>query len=152
MQVRKLALIINAIFFASIVNQKNLPSTFVFLLLELFIIGMAIALLVSLFIFPLFATIDFENRVHYCLKNLQQMQTIIIQGFICQDEMNAQISTTRSSTIEQMVRTTMNLLCIRLVEARMEPSRYLQRIFNRKRKHLFNLTLQGYFFSSILCI
>lgn len=110
---------------------------------------MIIALLVSLLIFPLFATIDFENRVNYCLKNLQQMQTIIIQGFICQDEMGAQISTTRSSTIEQMVRATMNLLCMRLVEARMEPSRFLQRIFNRRRKHLFNLTIQGYFLSSI---
>ncbi len=113
---------------------------------------MAIALLVSLIVFPLFATIDFENRVRYCLKSLQQMQTIIIQGFICQNEMGAQISITRSSTIEQMVRTAMNCLCTRLVEARLEPSRFLQRIFNRKRRHLFDLTLQGKFPSSILCI
>ena len=104
---------------------------------------MAISILVSLTIFPLFATIDFENRVRYCLKSLQQMQTIVVQGFICQNEMGAQISITRSSTIEQMVRTAMNVLCMRLGEARMEPSRFLQRIFNRKRRHIFDLTLQG---------
>jgi uncharacterized membrane protein YccC len=143
---RKIALLINAIFFATIVNQPNLPSTFIFQLLEVFIIGMAVSLVVSLLIFPLFATIDFENRVNYCLKNLHQMQLIVTQAFLCQDQMVAQVSLARASTIEQMVRTTMNLMSTRLIEAHMEPSRCLQRIFNRRRRHLIDLTIQGYLF------
>jgi uncharacterized membrane protein YccC len=142
--------LINAIFFATIVNQTNLPSTFAFVLLEEFVIGMAVALVVSLLIFPLFATFDIENRVNYCLTNLQQMQTIVIQAFLCQDQMNAQVSLARASTIEQMVRSTMNLMHTRLNEARMEPSRCLQRIFNRRRRHLIDLTLQGYFFFNFI--
>ncbi len=137
---------INAIFFATIINQTNLPPTFIFVLLEQFVIGLAVPLVVSIFIFPLFATIDFENRVNYCLINLQQMQTIAIQAFLCQDQMGAQVSLARVTTIEQMVRATMGLMPTRLFEASMEPSRYLQRIFNRKRRHLIDLTIQGYFF------
>ena len=109
---------------------------------------MAVALLVSMLVFPLFATIDTENRVNYCLINLQQMQTIIIRAFLCQDQMNAQVPLAQTSTIEQMVRTTMRVIPMRLNEARMEPSRFLQRIFNRRRRHLIHLTIQGYF---ILC-
>jgi uncharacterized membrane protein YccC len=138
--------LINAIFFATIINQTNLPPTFIFVLLEQFVIGLAVPLVVSIFIFPLFATIDFENRVNYCLINLQQMQTIAIQAFLCQDQMGAQVSLARVTTIEQMVRATMGLMPTRLFEASMEPSRYLQRIFNRKRRHLIDLTIQGYFF------
>jgi uncharacterized membrane protein YccC len=149
-QTRKIALLINAIFFSTIVNQTNLPSTFIFVLLETFVVGLTVSLVVSLLIFPLFATIDFENRVNYCLTNLQQMQTIAIQAFLCQDQMSAQVSLARVTTIEQMVRATMGLMPIRLFEASMEPSRCLQRIFNRKRRHLIDLTIQGYLFYSIL--
>jgi len=135
--------LINAIFFSTIVNQTNLPSTFIFVLLETFAIGLAVSLVVSLLVFPLFATIDFENRVNYCLTNLQQMQTIAIQAFLCQDPIGARVSLARVTTIEQMVHATMDLMPTRLLEASMEPSRYLQRIFNRKRRHLIDLTIKG---------
>lgn len=141
---RKIPLLINAIFFATIVNQPSLPSTFIFLIILKFIVGLIVPIVVSALICPLFATIDFENRVNYCLKSLQEMQTIVIQAFVCQDEMNAKLATVRASTVEQMIRTTMGLLPRRLVEAHMEPSRCLQQIYNRKRRHLFALTLQGY--------
>lgn len=80
------------------------------------------------------------------------METILIQAFLCQDQMSAQVSLTRSSTIERMVRTTMNLMHTRLNEARMEPSRCLQRIFNRRRRHLFDLKLYGCLIFSFLSI
>lgn len=140
---RKIPLLINAIFFATIVNQPSLPSVFIFLIILKFIIGLIVSIVVSALIFPLFATIDFENRVNYCLKNLQEMQTVVVQAFVCQDEMNAKLETVRASTIEKMIRATLSLLPRRLIEAHMEPSRCLQQIFNRKRKHLFALTLQG---------
>jgi hypothetical protein len=104
---------------------------------------MAMALLVSLLIFPLFATVDIENRVNYSLSNLQQMYTFIIQAFLCEDQMGAQVSLARASTVERMVYTTMNTIHMRLDEARFEPARWLQRIFNRKRRQIFDLTLPG---------
>ncbi|CAF0844236.1 unnamed protein product [Adineta steineri] len=139
---RKIALLFIVVFFSTIINQDNLPSTFVFILLERFVIGMAVSVIVSLLVFPLFATFDIENRVKYCLKNLQQMQTIIIKAFLCEDQMSAQVSLAQASTIEQMIRTTMNLITTRLVEATIEPSRCLQRIFNRRHRHLIDLTIQ----------
>ncbi|CAF1135581.1 unnamed protein product [Adineta ricciae] len=141
-QPRKIALLISSIFFATIVNQQNLPSTFIFTLLEEFVIGISVSLLVSLLVFPLFATIDIENRMNYCLKNLQRMESIVIQAFLCEDQMSAQVSLARSSTLEQMIRVAMNLIHTRLNETQMEPSRLLQRIFNRRRRHLMDLTLQ----------
>ena len=140
---RKIPLLVNAIFFSTIVNHKILPSTFIFYIILQIIIGLIVSVGISLLVCPLFATIDFENRVNYCLKNLQEMQTIIIQAFVCQDEMHAKLTVTRASTIEQTIRTAMNVLPKRLIEARLEPTRWLQRIYNRKRKHLFNLTLSG---------
>jgi uncharacterized membrane protein YccC len=136
----------NAVFFATIVNKTNLPSTFIFQLFAVFVIGIAIAPVVSLLIFPLFATIDFENRVNYSLTNLQQMHTILIQTFLYRDEMAAQVSLAQTSVIEQAIRTAMSLMNARLKEARMELSRCLQRIFNRRRRHLFDLTIEGYLF------
>jgi uncharacterized membrane protein YccC len=136
----------NAVFFATIVNKTNLPSTFIFQLFAVFVIGIAIAPVVSLLIFPLFATIDFENRVNYSLTNLQQMHTILIQTFLYRDEMAAQVSLAQTSVIEQTIRTAMSLMNARLKEARMELSRCLQRIFNRRRRHLFDLTIEGYLF------
>jgi hypothetical protein len=135
--------LINAIFFATIVNQTNLPATFIFVLLQEFVIGMVVAIFISLLIVPLFATFDIENRINYCLVNLQQMQTLIIEAFVCRDQMSAQLALARASTIEQLVRTTMNLIITRLAEARFEPSRCLQRLFNRRRRHLIDLTLRG---------
>ncbi|CAF3606759.1 unnamed protein product [Rotaria sordida] len=151
-QTRKIALLINAIFFSTIVNEAKIPSTFIFTLLEEFVIAVFVGLIVSISIFPLFATFDVENRVNYCLTNLQQMETIVVQAFLCKDQMSAQVSLARASTIEQMVRTTMNLMHSRLNEAHMEPSRCLQRIFNRRRRHLIDLTLQEqeYFISALM--
>jgi hypothetical protein len=53
---------------------------------------MSIALIVSILIFPLFATFDIENRVNYCLLHLDQMQTFILQAFLCQDQTAARVS------------------------------------------------------------
>ena len=97
----------------------------------------------SILIFPLYATLDIENRFNYCLTNLSEMESTIIKAFLCQDQMSSQMSLARVSTVEQMVRTAMNSMHTRLNEASMEPSRLLQRIFNRKRRHLIDLTLQG---------
>jgi hypothetical protein len=113
--------------------------------LEEFVIGTAIALLVSLVVFPCFATIDIENRVNYCLANLQNMQKWSVQAFLCADPTNAQVHLARASTLEQMIRSTMNMMPPRLIEARFEPSRCLQRLFNWKRRYLIDLTVQGEF-------
>ena len=124
-------------------NQQNLPSNFVFLLLEEFVVGTVIALIVSLLVFPSFATMDIENRVNYCLCNLQHMQEWIVKAFLCSDRTSAQVYLARASTIEHMVRSTMSMMPPRLAEAPFEPSRCLQRLFNAKRRHLFDLTIQG---------
>lgn len=136
-------LVLCAIFFATIVNQPVISSTFIFVLLEEFIVGMSIGILISLTVFPVFATMDIENRVNYCLINLQEMQRLIIQGFLCQDKMSAQVSLSRVSTIEQMIRVAINPLPMKLIEARFEPSRLLQRIFNRRRRNIIDLTIKG---------
>lgn len=136
-------MLINSIFFATIVNTENLPSTFIFLLLEEFVIGIGVALIISILIFPFFATIDIENRLNYCLYSFQEMQRWIIQAFLCSDKMHAQVHLARASTVEQMVRNAMNPMHSRLREAYYEPSRLLQRIFNRKRKELIDIKLQG---------
>ncbi len=136
-------LVLCAIFFATIVNQPVISSTFIFVLLEEFIVGMSIGILISLTVFPVFATMDIENRVNYCLINLQEMQRLIIQGFLCQDKMSAQVSLSRVSTIEQMIRVAINPLPMKLIEARFEPSRLLQRIFNRRQRHIIDLTIKG---------
>ncbi|CAF3844490.1 unnamed protein product [Adineta steineri] len=141
-QTRKIPLVLCAIFFATIVNQRSIPSTFIFQLLETFVIGMAIAVLVSLTIFPVFATIDIENRVNYCLLNLQEMQKSITKAFLHQDKISAQISLTRTSTIEEIILTAIGPIRMKLVETRFEPSRFLQRIFNRRRRQIINLTIQ----------
>ena len=124
------------------VNQKHLPKVFVFLLLELFLIGMGIAICVSLFIFPLFATIDIENRFNYCLKNLQRMYYFLIQAFLSRNEMDAKISLSRAAIIEQMIHQTMIAIQPRITEAEYEPSRLLQKIFYRKRRHIIDLDIQ----------
>ncbi len=136
-------LVLCAIFFATIVNQPVISSTFIFELLEEFIVGMSIGILISLTVFPVFATMDIENRVNYCLINLQEMQRLIIHGFLCQDKMSAQVSLSRVSTIEQMIRVAINPLPMKLIEARFEPSRLLQRIFNRRQRHIIDLTIKG---------
>ena len=44
------------------------------------------------------------------------MQTLIIQAFLCQDQMGAQVSLAQASTIEQMIRETMSLMPMRLLK------------------------------------
>lgn len=106
---------------------------------------MLISICISLLIFPLFATIDIENRFSYCLKNLQQMYFLIIQAFLSRDQINAKILLSRTSIIEQMIQQTMISIQTRLSETIYEPSRILQKIFYYKRKHIFNLTVEGLF-------
>ena len=106
---------------------------------------MIVALVVSVLVFSFFATLDIENRVNYCLLNLQKMQTLIIQAFLCKDEMEAQVLLAQAFTIGEMIREKMSLIHVRLNEASFEPSRWLQKIFNRRRKHIIDLTLEGLF-------
>ncbi|CAF1429277.1 unnamed protein product [Adineta ricciae] len=141
-QSRKIPLVICAIFFATIVNQNNVPSTFAFQLLESFAIGICICLLVSLIILPSFATIDIENRVKYILLNLNDMHMLIVQSFLREDEIDAQASLTRVTTIEQMIEEAMSPIQMKLIFARFEPARLLQWIYNRKRRNIIDLTLQ----------
>ncbi|UJR24079.1 hypothetical protein I4U23_027047 [Adineta vaga] len=141
-QTRKITLLYNSIFFSTIVNQQSLPKVFVFLLLSLFLIGMSIAICVSLLIFPLFATFDVEHRFSYCLKNLHRMYYLIIQGFLSRDEMIAKVSLSRASILEQMIRQTMLLMQTRILETKYEPTKFLQKLFYRKQKNILYLNLQ----------
>jgi hypothetical protein len=142
MQSRKLSLWFNAIFFVTIINEQTVRSTFVFELLTDFILGMCVALVVSVLIFPLFATFDIENRVNYCLLHLDQMQTFLLQAFLCQDQTAAKVSLARATIVERRLWDAMNQMRGRLIEARLEPSRLLQWIFNRQQKHIINLTIE----------
>lgn len=108
-------------------------------------IGTFIALLVSLIIFPAFATIDIENRIRYALLNVGKMHTIIVQSFLQKDQVNAQALLTRASTIEQMIREAIRPIPVKFNYARLEPSKILQRMFNFKRRNVPRLTLEGLF-------
>jgi hypothetical protein len=118
-------------------------------MLGIYLIGMTMALFVSLIIFPLFATFDIENRFNYSLSKLQQMHVLIIQAFLSQDQMNAHMLLARTRMIENMVHKALLPIQKRIDEAHFEPVRYLQRIFNRKHKHIIDLTLQGEFVSQL---
>jgi uncharacterized membrane protein YgaE (UPF0421/DUF939 family) len=133
-----MTLLFNAVFFSTIVNQRSIPYLFVFLLLELFVIGMFISICISLFIFPLFATFDIENRFNYCLFNLQRMYQFVIQAFLSENEMNSKVSLSRASIIENETR---------LLEAKSEPSRLLKKVFYSKRREIIDLNIQGLSFS-----
>jgi hypothetical protein len=108
---------------------------------------MSMALIASLLIFPLFATFDIENRFNYSLSKLQQMHGLIIQAFLSHDKMSANMVLAKSTMIENLIQKAILPIQTRLDEARFEPSRYLQRIFNRKHRHIMGLTLPGDFFS-----
>jgi len=107
--------------------------------------GMAMAVLISLIIFPLFATFDIENRFNYSLSKLQQMHGLIIQAFLCRDKMGAQMSLAKATMVESMIRKALMPIQMRLDEAHFEPNRYLRRIFNRNHRHIIDLTSQGNF-------
>ncbi|UJR37557.1 hypothetical protein I4U23_030258 [Adineta vaga] len=114
---------------------------------------MTVAILVSLIIFPLFATFEVENRFHYALSKLQEMHVLIIQAFLCDDKMGALMFLVRASIIENLVHKALIPIQMRLDEAEFEPTRWLQRIFNRKHQHIINMTLQEQenFITSFMC-
>ena len=143
LQTRKLSLWFNATFFVTIINAEGVRSTFVFELLAEFLLGASVALLVSTWIFPLFATCDVENRVNYYLLHLDQMQTLVLQAFLCQDQAAASISLARATILERRIKHTIIHMRERLDEARFEPSRFFQWLFNRKRRHIINLTIDA---------
>jgi hypothetical protein len=140
---RKLSLLFNSIFFVTIINEKQVPRFFAFELFEQFLIGMLISIIISLSIFPLFATFDIENRINYCLSHLQQMYHLVIEAFLCEDQISANIFLSRANIIEKMIRKTMITIQSRFSETYYEPSRLLQRLFNRKRRNIIDLNLQG---------
>ncbi|CAF4795230.1 unnamed protein product, partial [Rotaria sp. Silwood2] len=139
---RKLSLLFNTLYFVTIVNKNQIPKFFSFELLEEFIIGIFLSISVSLFIFPLFATFDIENRVNYCLYHLQQMYHLVIQAFISEDHITANVLLSRAHIIEKMIRKTMITTQSRFSDTNYEPSRLLQIIFNRKRRFIIDLTIQ----------
>ena len=145
--IRKLSLLFLSLFFATTINQTQAPTFYAFELLSVFVIGMIISSMVSLLIFPLFATYDIENRTNYCLSYLQQMYHLIIEAFLCEDEISANVYLSRANIIEKMIRQSIITTQSRFAETYCEPTRLLQRLANRKRRHLIDLTLQGSNFS-----
>jgi hypothetical protein len=141
---RNFSLLFNSIYFVRIINEINVPLIFPFQLLESFSIGMLISLIVSLFVFPLFATFDIQNRLNYCLSHLQQMYHLLIQAFLSEEQISAYIFLSQVNIIEKMIRETMIQVQSRFDESCYEPSRLLQKLFNRKKVFL-DLTLQGLF-------
>ncbi len=97
----------------------------------------------SLLIFPLFATFDIENRSNYCLSHLQQMYHLVIEAFLCEDQISANAFLSRANIIEKMIRKTMITIQSRFSEIYYEPSRLLQRLFNRERRNIIDLTLES---------
>jgi hypothetical protein len=144
---KKISLLYNVLYFDSIFSQPNIPSTFSFELLGVYILGMVMALIASLLIFPLFATFDIENRFNYSLSELQQMHRLVIQAFLSHDKMSANIILAKSTIIESLIQKAIIPFQTRQDEARFELPQYLQRIFNRKHRHIIDLTLSGNFSS-----
>ncbi|CAF1492932.1 unnamed protein product, partial [Didymodactylos carnosus] len=139
--------------------------------LELFVLGMAVAVATSLVIFPLTATFDIENRFYYALENLNQLYALSIQGFLSGDQIASQVPQTqgtlisvfypegnvfesfaRSKILEQFTRESMIIMQSRLAEIRFEPVRLLQKLFNRSKLKIIDLTLQqqNEFISSLM--
>ena len=104
---------------------------------------MIISIAVSLVVIPLFATIDFENRFHYCLRSFQRMYYLIIQAFLSEDPIMAKIFLSRASIMEERIRQTLTSVPNRLIESQYEPSRLLQKIFFRRRRHMIDLSIEG---------
>ncbi|CAF1475714.1 unnamed protein product [Rotaria sordida] len=149
-QTRKFSLLYNVIYFAGNFSNPSILSTYSFELLGVYLLGMVMALLVSLIIFPLFATFDIENRFNYSLSKLQRIYTLTIQAFLCPDKMSAYMSLTRASLIENMVHNALTPIPMKLDKAHFEPARLLQKIFNRKHRHIIDLTLQNDFTSQTI--
>ncbi|CAF3136587.1 unnamed protein product [Rotaria sp. Silwood2] len=141
---RKLSLLFNSLYFVTIVNQNKIRKYFSFELLEEFIIGIFLSIIISLFIFPLFVTFDIENRVNYCLSHLQKMYHLIIQAYLSEDHITANVFLSRAHIIEKMIRKTMITTQSRFSDTIYEPSRLLKIIFNRKRRFIIDLTIQGF--------
>ncbi|CAF2104224.1 unnamed protein product [Rotaria magnacalcarata] len=140
-QTKKLSLLYNALYFASHVYRRADTLILSFELLGIYILGMSMASLISFTIFPIFATFDIENRFNYSLLKLQQMHTLLIRGFLCHDKTSAHMFLTRASMLENLVNKALDPIQSRIDEARFEPTEYLKRRFNRKRRAIIDLTL-----------
>ncbi|CAF1032359.1 unnamed protein product [Adineta steineri] len=142
-QTRKLTLLFNALFFLTIFNKEKVQSKLAFQLVANYIIGMFVAVLASMLIFPLFATFDIENRVNYCLLHIDQMHQFVLQAFLCEDEIKAQVSLARARVVERRLHKTMSQMRTRLLdEIHLEPSRLLQRICRRRKKTITHLNIK----------
>ncbi|CAF0844950.1 unnamed protein product [Adineta steineri] len=139
---KKMTLLYNVIYFGLNFSRPDLPITFSFELLGIYISGMAIAVFVSLIIFPIFATFDIENRFNYSLSKLQQMYVLIIQAFLCHDKTRSHMLLTKASIVQHMIEKALTPMQTRLADAKFEPSRLLQRLFNHQHLHVIDLTLQ----------
>lgn len=143
---KKLSLLFLSLYFAAVINQSEAPSYYIFGLLGEFVIAMIVSIVVSLLVFPSFATFDIENRINYCFYTAQEMYHSIIQAFISKDPITIHLYLSRAKILKRMIRKTMTITQLRFSEITHEPTRLLQRIKNRKRRNLIDLTLQGLIF------
>ena len=91
--------------------------------------------------------------MHYCLRQLDQIQTFTLQAFLSEDLAAANVSLARASIVERRLRQTMDQMHLRLNEAAYEPSRLLQRLFRCRHQPILDLPLAGeYLVDTVLCI
>ncbi|CAF4173588.1 unnamed protein product [Rotaria sp. Silwood2] len=106
------------------------------------VIGICVGLVVSILVFPLFATFDVENRLMYCLQDLQQIYNLIIQAYLSPDRISANVLLAQVSIAEDMINEAMVPIQMRLLEVKVEPTRFFQWIKNPKGERLINRTLE----------
>jgi hypothetical protein len=71
------------------------------------------------------------------------MQNFVLQAFVCEDQIKSKVSLARARVVERRLRKAMNEMRARLVDdAHFEPSRLLQWISHRRRKHIIHLTIK----------
>ncbi|CAF1243578.1 unnamed protein product, partial [Didymodactylos carnosus] len=140
-QTRRVVLLINVIFFSTIVNNQQTSTIFVFELLKTYIIGLIVAIITSIIIFPLTATLDIENRFIYGLLNLNQLYILAIHGYLSQNKILSQVSLKQCEIIQQYLCENLIMMQIRLNQVKYEPVKLIQLIFRRHRIKTINLTL-----------
>lgn len=140
---QKLGLLFNSLFFTTIINEKKVSINFSFELLEEFAIGIVLSIIISLSLFPLFATLDIENRTLLLFISSSTNVSFNYSSIFIWRSNNGKCFSFSSKNYWKMIRKTMITIQTRYSEANYEPSRLLQKIFNRKRRHFIDLTLQG---------
>ncbi|CAF1659575.1 unnamed protein product, partial [Didymodactylos carnosus] len=100
-----------------------------------------VAIITSIIIFPLTATLDIENRFIYGLLNLNQLYILAIHGYLSQNKILSQVSLKQCEIIQQYLCENLIMMQIRLNQVKYEPVKLIQLIFRRHRIKTINLTL-----------